>query len=81
MKKPELLERIDTLNYTQPIAIKIFCPLFLTATTAMQPRLRRYVVAIESDFVFVVFPIRMKSEEVEHVISCLMEHAQDGEII
>lgn len=81
MTKNELLERIDTLNYTQPLVVKIYCPLFLTATTAMQPRLRRYLVAIESDFVFVVFPIRMKSDEVEHVISCLMEHAQNAEII
>lgn len=81
MKKSELLERIDTLNYSQPVAVKIFCPLFMTATTAMQPHLRRYVVAIESDFVFVVFPKRMKANEVEHVISCLMEHAQDAEVM
>lgn len=81
MTQNELLERIDTLNYTQPVAIKIFCPLFLTAQRAMRPHLLRYLVAIESDFVFVVFPIRMKSDEVEHVISCLMEHAQDAEII
>ena len=81
MKLDELKQQIDAVVYDRPAVIKANCPYVMTLSQRLDPRLWRWVVWFNDDFVVLVIPYRTALDKIHELFDVMDELTTDWAIL
>lgn len=77
MKLDELKQQIDAVVYDRPAVIKACCPYVMTLSQRLNPKLWRWVVWFNDDFVVMIIPKRTASDVYNELFQVMDELTTD----
>lgn len=81
MKLDELKQQIDAVVYDRPAVIKANCPYVMTLSQRLDPRLWRWVVWFNDDFVVLVIPYRTALDKIHELFDVMDELTTDWAVL